>query len=82
MGSVAIHETEGVVRVKQKTKKQIMDALEQCVRTMECGGCMYEDHAACKTILLRDAYRVINDLEKKIEELEERIAIMTEGGIK
>lgn len=82
MGSVAVHETKGVVRVKQKTKKQIMDALEQCVKTMECGECMYEDKAACKTALLRDAYKLIDDLEKKIEELEERIAIMTEGGIK
>ena len=63
------------------TKKKIMDALHQCANTIECNGCPYEDYAACKSILLRDVlFKIVKEQEKKIEDLEERIAIMTEGG--
>lgn len=57
---------------KQMTNKQVKDAMEQCSKTIECLGCPYEDCAACKTAIIRDALRII-------DELEERIAIMTEG---
>ena len=67
MGSLAVHEKKGALRV---TKKKIMDALEQCAKTSECYGCPYEDHAACKTILLRDVFKIVKEQEKKIKELE------------
>ena len=57
---------------KQMTNKQVKDAMEQCSKTIECLGCPYEDCAACKTAIIRDALRII-------DELEERIAIITEG---
>lgn len=59
---------------KRKTNKQIKDAMEQCAKTIECGGCLYEDCSACQKAIIRDALRII-------DELEERIAIMTEGKV-
>ena len=46
--------------------------MEQCTKTIECGGCPYIDYPHCKTELLKDALRIMEDQE-------ERIAIMTEG---
>ena len=63
----------------KRTKDEIIITLNQCIKTIECAGCLYTDYTACKTVLLRDAAGLIEELDKKIEELEERIAIMTEG---
>ena len=57
---------------KQMTNKQVKDAMEQCAKTIECGGCLYEDCSACQKAIIRDALRIM-------DELEERIAIITEG---
>ena len=61
-------EKEGVVRVRKPTKRQIIDALTQCTKTIECGGCIFEDRAACKTFLMRQVLGIINDLEMKISD--------------
>lgn len=59
-------------------KKQTLEALEQCATTVECHGCPYEDHMTCKTVLLGDVFKIVQKQAKKIEEQEERIAIMAE----
>lgn len=60
------------------TKKQVLEALEQCAKTAECIGCRYDKFTACKSILLRDVFKIVNEQAKTIEEQEERIAIMAE----
>ena len=70
MGSVAIHEKKGALRVKEKrTRKQVMDALEQCAKTLECDGCPYDDYVTCKTFLLRDVFKIVQEQEQEIKKL-------------
>ena len=57
----------------KRTRKQTLDALEQCTKTIECHGCPYDDFVACKTILLRDVFKIVQEQEQKIKELEGRI---------
>ena len=44
-----------------------------------CFACDYDEYTDCKKALIADLAGVIDRMDKRIEELEERIAIMTEG---
>ena len=64
-------EKKGALRVKEKrTRKQTLDALAQCAKTIECAGCAYMDYITCKKTLLRDVFKIVQEQEQRIKELE------------
>ena len=63
----------------------VAETLDTCGK-VACYRCQYKEAIECKAILKREAAAAIRqlakdkqDLEERIEQLEERIAIMTEG---
>ena len=64
---------------ERKDAEAVKMALNCGIKDWSCTVCTYQRHVACKTILIQDLAGVIDRKDKRIEELEERIAIMTEG---
>ena len=70
MERVAVHEESGAVRMTPEEIKKIKEGLECCASPVSmCAVCPYDYNCA----------QVKADALDLIEELEERIAIMTEG---
>ena len=80
MVCASVHETEGVDGMTEQERKDadIVRAARGCGKG-NCFACSYDEYTACKTMLIIALVGVIDRKDKRIEELEERIAIMTEG---
>ena len=62
MGSVAVHEKKGAVRVMAELN-EVKTGLEHCAKD-NCGGCSYDcGSASCIDKLFEDALEVITELE-------------------
>ena len=61
---------------EKKTRDEIMESMRQCVKSYDCMNCPYIGHTACKSIMIADALRIMEEQEERIYILEERIAIM------
>ena len=63
---------------QERTDADIFRAAQDCKKG-NCFACGYDEYTDCKKALIADLVGVIDRKDRRIEELEERIAIMTKG---
>ena len=62
-----------------KDANTVIEWARKCATAQgKCFACPYDEYTDCKKALIADLVGVIDRKDRRIEELEERIAIMTE----